>query len=183
MNLIRVGSRLLSRTSPMLLLATGAAAALSLPPVRRRLRSAAVTATKGALVVADRVKDIRGKMREKVENVAAREGVEEHCSTAKVKENFNSFRNKLKARRRRIAVAATAGVLAVSDKAKSVREEFKEIIDEAKASRQRHSTHTNEELRSPEIASIGDDLEAVDTNMIHERPRRRRVAARRLNKY
>ncbi len=180
MNPIRFGTRLLSRSSPVLLFVTGAAAALSFPPVRHGIRSAAVMTTKGVLVVADKVKAIGEKMREKVENVATRSGIEEHSHIDEVKEDLDSLGNNLKSRRRRVAVAATAGVLAISDKAKSLRKDFRDIVDEARASRQQYSKHTRGEQYSNDIQETDTAIESVDATIGYGHMKKKRITAKRM---
>ncbi|HWR41913.1 hypothetical protein [Sporomusa sp.] len=130
MNILRMGARIISKSSPILLIASGTALALTLPPVRRGLRTFAVKATKGALIVSDEVKNLTAKMRDKASDIVveARETGECPCPAAAIK----SLRSSAKVKGRRIAVATTAGVLSMQEKAKSVRDEFKDIVDEAK---------------------------------------------------
>lgn len=133
MNILHIGSRMISRSSPMLLAATGAVMVLAFPPVRRGLRSAAVLATKGALIVSDGVKEAAAKMRENAESIVqeAREMEGSDCPCTAVKSMGASVKNKS----RKMAVSTTAGLLSVKDRAKSAREELKSIVNEAKERR------------------------------------------------
>lgn len=130
MNIFHIGSRMLSRSSPVLLAATGAAVVLAFPPVRRGLRSAAVLATKGALMVSDKVKDAAAKMRENAESIMQEAREKEDCNDPcpAVKAVGTSVKNKS----RKMAVSTTAGLLALKEQAKSAREEWNSIVNEAK---------------------------------------------------
>jgi phosphopantothenate synthetase len=60
---------MLERTSPAGLLVGGAVLALSIPPVRRALRSAAVSITAGMLTLTERVQNMMATGREELEDL------------------------------------------------------------------------------------------------------------------
>lgn len=129
-NVLRMGSRMINGTSPVLLAATGAMLALTLPPVRRTIRSAAVLATKGVLIAGDEIKEITGRLRENAESIVqeARETGEIQCPS----EAIHSMRTSAKAKGRKMAVAATASLLAMKERAKASQQDLRSIVDEAK---------------------------------------------------
>ena len=129
-NVLRMGSRIISGTSPVLLAATGAVIALTFPPVRRTIRSAAVLATKGVLIASDELRHATNRIRENAESIVqeARETGEIQCPS----EAIRSMRTSAKATGRKMAVAATAGLLAMKERAKSSQENLRSIVDEAK---------------------------------------------------
>ncbi|QDR82384.1 hypothetical protein [Sporomusa termitida] len=153
MNFLRMGARILTRSAPALLLAGGAALVLTLPPVRRGLRMAAVQATKGALIVGDEVKNLTAKLRDKASDIVveARERGGCPCPGAAL----TSLRSSAKVKGRQIAVATTAGVLSVQEKAKSVRDDFKDIVDEAKQRRGANQADPEKEITGTEIPHDG----------------------------
>lgn len=108
MNVFNLGAKMISKTSPLLLVLAGVAIALAFSSNRRDLRGVAVKATKGALVAKDKVRNAAEKMRQ------------ESCEKA------------AKAKGRRFAVAAAAKVLTLKEKAQI---EFKSIVEEAKERR------------------------------------------------
>lgn len=57
MNIFRIGSRIISHTSPVAFAATGVALALSIPRVRKGLRTVAAVALAGVLGVADSLRN------------------------------------------------------------------------------------------------------------------------------
>lgn len=69
MFIMRSISRVIERTSPAGLIIGGAVIALSLPPVRNLLRSAAVTAVAGALTLSERAQNIIASGREGVKDI------------------------------------------------------------------------------------------------------------------
>lgn len=108
MNFLNFGAKMISKTSPLLLVASGVAIALAFFPDRRDLRSAAVTATKGALAAKDKMKNVAEELRTG------------YCP------------KDTKAKGRRIAVTATKKVLTLKEKAQT---EFQSIVEEAKEQR------------------------------------------------
>lgn len=106
MNYLHWGARMITKSSPALLLLGGAALACCSQPVRRGLHRMAVQATKGILIVNDEVK-----------NLASKSSATRTCP---------------KCHGRRMAVAAVGGVLTVKEKAGAVCNEFSTIIEEAR---------------------------------------------------
>lgn len=139
MNILRYGAGLLQRTSPAGLLLGGAAVALTIPPVRRGLRAAAVAATRGVLSITGEAKHHLQQMQATADPKA------DSCIACDVAE-------KIRSKPRKLAVAATMGALAVSDKAKALvqdaNDSIKSIIEEAK------NPHT--------AAESGDDTDIHD---------------------
>lgn len=69
MLLIRSVSRMIERTSPTGLIIGGAILALSIPTVRRALRSTAVSVVAGALTLSERIQNMVASGREGLEDV------------------------------------------------------------------------------------------------------------------
>ena len=55
MRILSMGAKILSRSSPVLLVGGGAAIVFALPAVRLGLRATLVAATRGALIITDKV--------------------------------------------------------------------------------------------------------------------------------
>jgi vacuolar-type H+-ATPase subunit H len=180
MNILHMGSRVISRSSPMLLAVTGTAMAFAFPPVRRGLRSAAVLATKGALIVSDGVKEAAARMRENAESIVqeAREMEDHDCPCTAVKSMGASVKNKS----RRMAVSTTAGLLSMKDRAKSAREELKSIVNEAK---ERRAASFEETAQPAEMsaehgeASFSDGLETQLPDIGPDSPQKKRSTPRK----
>ncbi|MDF2569347.1 MAG: hypothetical protein K0R55_951, partial [Sporomusa sp.] len=115
MSILRMGSWIISRSSPAVLIASGAALALAVPAVRRGFRAALVTATKGALVISDEVKNLTEKVRVGASDIVEEARQTSCCPCPAIK----SLRSSAKVKGRRMAVATTAGVLSIQEKAKS----------------------------------------------------------------
>lgn len=159
MNILRMGARILSRSSPLLLVASGAALALTFPPIRRGLRTAAVKATKGVLIVSDQIKDVTTKMRAGASDMAAeeRQARKPSCPATMIR----AFRASAKTKGRRMAVATTAGVLDMKEKAKDIRDEIKGIVEEAKQVRQANRSdveHNNVGAANTDSDRLNDEL-------------------------
>lgn len=133
MNIMRLGTRFLNNSSPLTLLATGAAIAIAFPPVRRGLRSAAILTTRGALAVADSVKELGDKIKENTADIVAEARDYSASPQDTLSETVDCIKDTVKNQGRRVAVATTAGALALSDKAKRIRSNFKDVVEEARA--------------------------------------------------
>lgn len=125
--------RLMGRVSPAILYLTGAAVVISLPPVRRMLRSAAVMTAKGVLAVAGGVKVGQEMVSEKVNDIVEEAKQTDACPEARVAEKIDRLRHKMRHHGRRLAVATAAGALSVAGTAKPIVDEFHDIVKEAKA--------------------------------------------------
>lgn len=181
MNILHMGSRIISRSSPILLAATGAAMVLAFPPVRRGLRSAAVLAIKGVLIVSDGVKEAAGKVKENAASIVqeAREMTDDDCPCTTVKAMGASVKNKS----RKIAVSTTAGLLSVKDQAKSARKGLESIVTEAKERRAVSLKETDVEpaelSADQEDAPLSDGLEAQLPDIGSDAPPKKRSASRK----
>ncbi len=71
MNVLRWGANIVKGTSPVNLILAGTVLAIASPPIRRRLRSAAVMATRGILLAAGTVQGTIATFRENLEDIAA----------------------------------------------------------------------------------------------------------------
>ena len=128
-NFIRWGSRVLTRSSPTMLIATGAALALALPPVRKGLRSAAILTTRGFLNITDQIQHIGTTMKEELEDFVAEARESTTQPTDTLSEQFKRLKHGTRSQFRRIAVTVTGGALAASDQAKSLQNKFEEVVD------------------------------------------------------
>lgn len=183
MNILRFGARLISRSSPVLLLAGGAVLALTLTPVRQGLRAVAVQATKGALVVGEGVKNVTARLQAEAAGIVAeaRESEPRACGRS-----LHSLTTCAKAKGRRMAVATTAGVLAVKEQAEALQGEFKGIVEEAKERREtKPPAAAGGEITDPGLTSteglerLPDGLEAPVAEIGPDAPRKRRSGAKK----
>ncbi|WP_371377925.1 hypothetical protein [Sporomusa aerivorans] len=129
-NIVRWGSRVLAQASPVMLVATGAALALALPPVRKGLRSAAILATRGILNISDQVQHTGAAIKEEVEDIVAE--AREIQPAEALSNQFKELKNDTRKQLRQMAVTATGGALALSDHAQSLRQKVQGMVDEAK---------------------------------------------------
>lgn len=116
---MQMGSRLLQRMSPVGLLFAGTALALSLPPVRRGIRSAAVMTTRGILMAASAVQHTGSAIREEIKDIMA-EARETDCPMCTT----------LEKQQRRLASATSHGLMNVSNKAKALSDRVKRFADD-----------------------------------------------------
>jgi hypothetical protein len=186
MNIFRIGARIISRSSPALLLAGGAVLALTLVPVRHGLRTVAVKATKGALIVGDGVKNLTAKLRAEATDIVAEARQTSQCSCSD--DSLKSLRSCAKVKGRRMAVATTVGVLNMKEKAKSIRDGFTEIVEEAKELRTTDplvdAGLSGAELTSSEGIGIEipqDGLEVPLGEIGPDAPRKRRTTSKKNN--
>ena len=121
MNIMRLGSRILGNSAPVALIATGAAIAVAFPPVRRSLRAVAVVTTRGALALADGVKQLGDQIKDSTADIVAEARTTGNIPHETISETVDCFKNTAKRQSRRVAVATATGALALSDKAKSLR--------------------------------------------------------------
>lgn len=139
MNILQWGSRVLTRTSPLGLAVGGAAIALSIPAIRKGLRRTTVIALGGIITATDEAKRLSIQSRQKLHAL-----IDEAKNTEDGKNSCGELAEKLRSQPRRLAVSATAGVLAVSDKAKGIANhathEFKSIVSDAKSLRDQSSS-------------------------------------------
>jgi len=125
MNVLRWGANMIEGASPGGLILVGTMLAIASPPVRRGLRSAAVTATRGVMMVVGAIQGTAATFRENIEDIAAEakspinpasdDESEENCTIAKAAKNHGH----------RLAVAATAGAMAIRDEMRGIVEEAK----------------------------------------------------------
>ncbi|TWH49228.1 hypothetical protein [Sporomusa sp. KB1] len=132
MNVLRWGSRMLSRTTPAGLILTGAAIALATPVVRRGLRSTALLATKGVLAITDQTKGVIARFKEDAEDFMAEARTTEQTTTREISNKWDEVKDHARRHRRRILAATATGVVAMSGKAKKLKHEFHDAIEEAK---------------------------------------------------
>ena len=168
MNIMRFGSRVIESSSPFALLATGAALAAAFPPVRRTLRSAAVLTTRGALSITDSVKQLGNQIKINTSGIIA-EAREARplAQGGAVSETLGCFKDSIKNQSRQLAVATTASALTLSDKAKSLKNDFKEVIAEARSGMETNASEGNTVHESSHITS-GETL--VGENISPEPP-------------
>ena len=126
---MRLGSRFIESSSPVALIATGAAIAVAFPPVRKGIRSVAVLTTRGALALADSVRGLGAQIKESTAGIVSEARDIDNTSQEAIADTMDCF----KKQGRRVAVATATGALALSDKAKSLRKNFRDVVDEAKA--------------------------------------------------
>ena len=183
MNILRIGARLLSRSSPALLLAGGAVLALTLTPVRQGLRLAAVQATKGALLVGEGVTSVTTKLKSEAAGIVAEARDSSQCDCGR---SLRSLGTCAKNKGRRMAVAATAGVLAMKEQAEALQDECKGIVAEAKERRETKplavadSGITDAGLTSTEgLELLPDGLEAPVGEIGPDAPRKKRTGAKK----
>jgi hypothetical protein len=160
MNILRFGSNLLRRSSPLGIILGGAALALAIPPVRQGFRTVAVAATRGILSITDEAKRITLTSRENMKDIMSEaKDPESGCPSCS---DFTESLADLKTKPRRLAVATTMGVLSVSDKAKSLykdaSKQVKSIVDEAKITKTFSDQSENEENISNHLSSEDTDL-------------------------
>jgi len=132
MNVLHWGSHILARTTPAGLILTGAAVALASPMVRRGLRSTVLLATKGVLAITDQTKGVIARVKEDAEDFVAEARATEQNTTSELAEKWDQVRHRARRHRRRLIAATATGVVAMSDKAKKLKHEFRDAIDEAK---------------------------------------------------
>lgn len=144
MQFLRMGSRILGRTSPWGFIAAGAAIALALPPVRKGLRCAAVATTRGVLGIMDQAIEFTSNIREQAEDIMAEARSGETCNMAK---DWEEAFETTKTYPRDLAIGAATAGLAVSEHvgehAKIVKEHVQGIVDEAKMRRARITSPVN----------------------------------------
>lgn len=145
MRIMRWGARILERSSPVVLLATGAAIAVAFPPVRRSLRTAAVLTTRGALALSDKVKQLGARIKENTAGIIAEAREFDNQPQTTISETVDCLKDTAKKQGRRVAVATAAGALALSDKAKALRKDFKEVMEEARADLADHKDTDDED--------------------------------------
>ncbi|CUH97772.1 hypothetical protein P22_3916 [Propionispora sp. 2/2-37] len=170
MNFMRLGTRFLNNSSPLTLLATGAVIAIAFPPVRRGLRSAAVMTTRGALALADSVKEVGDRIKESTADIVSEARDYSDSPQETFSETVDCIKDTVKNQSRRVVVATTAGALALSDKAKRLRRNFKDVVEEARA---------NLEDRDGEDDAFADEDSnnsphgSLDTDLENSRPHNR----------
>ena len=142
MNIFQFGSRVLSRTSPLGLAVGGAVLALSIPAVRKGLRKTTVVALSGIISVTDEAKRVSAHSRQKL-HAFVNEIKQGECG-----DSCQEITRKIRSKPRKLAVAATAGVLTISDKAKGLAtqatDEFKSIVADARSLRDQPNTVQDE---------------------------------------
>lgn len=111
MNVFRLGAKLIGHTSPVMLIATGAVLALSLPLIWRRLHAVIVPAT--------------------ATSSGAAGGAKHMDSTTENRLAKTQEADKLS---RRTALAATSGALSVAGQAENLRSKIRDTLPEATGS-------------------------------------------------
>jgi hypothetical protein len=156
MNILRFGSELAKRSSPAGIILGGAALVLAVPPVRQGLRAVTVAVVRGILSISAEAKKVTTASRESLEGIISEAKNSDTSYASDL--DFTEGVAKLKTGSHHFAVAATMGVLTVSDKAKSLYQDaskqFKTIVQEAKK--------TKEPSNSPEIDTH--EIESVHHN-------------------
>jgi hypothetical protein len=152
MNFLRYGTRMLQGASPAGLLVGGTVMFLGFPVLRKGLRTLAVVVTRGVLSITDKAKEITAVSRESMEDIVREaKNADTNCPGCP---DFTENMADLKAGSRRLAVAATVGVLNASDKAKSLykdaSEQVKNIVDEAKTTQ---GSSVAPKIEAPETTS------------------------------
>lgn len=155
-NIIRWGSRFLKHSSPTMLIATGAALALTLPPVRRGLRSALVLTTRGLLRLTDQVQYLGATMKEELEDVVA-EAREGKTHPSELSTCFKKLGHSTRRHFRRMAVTAAGGALAVSDQAHRLGKKLKAVAEDTKEKPAQSAADTHAE----DIQKFRDGLDPV----------------------
>lgn len=141
MSFLRMGSRMLSRTSPLGLITGGVVVAMAVPAVRKGLRRVAVVGLSGVLSLTDEARQLSASSRQKIKDLISEAKNTDH------KLNCSKLTSRLKEKPRRMAVAAAAGVLAASDKARGLAQdashELKDIVADAKNLRSQNASSAN----------------------------------------
>jgi hypothetical protein len=115
MNILRVGSRIISRSNPVLLVATGAAIALSLPPVRKGLWSAAIFATRSLIKAKEELQSLGSRLQEEAEKLVAE--ARYNCDSSRSDcEMIDSMSDSARENGRELVETAVTDSLAVNDK-------------------------------------------------------------------
>lgn len=159
MYILRWGSRILERSSPAGLIVGGAALALTLPPVRRGLRATAVLATRGVLMVADKINYLGATLQETAEDLVAeaREPMPDPADS--IRDRWDSIRDRAKQRHRKVAVAAAGSYLAAKERAGAMRDDFETIVEEARQKGDDLHLQVSDEIADAAEPQIRDGLE------------------------
>lgn len=181
---MRLGARIIENGSPVALLATGAAIAVAFPPFRRSLRAAAVLTTRGALALTDSVKQLGDQIKNSTANIVAEAREFDNTPQETISETVDCLKDTAKKHGRRVAVATAAGALALSDKAKSLRKDFNEVVEEAKSGLADNTNeNTNEvpvnESQAGEVPEVSGESSPKISDIDSENediPRRRRIS-------
>jgi hypothetical protein len=182
MNIMRLGSRFIESSSPVALIATGAAIAVAFPPVRKGLRSVAVLTTRGALALADSIRGLGYQIKESTANIVSEARDIDNTPQEAISETMDCLKHTARKQGRRVAVATAAGALVLSDKAKSLRKNFKDVVDEAKADLAVETYENNEATNyvdAVDESQASDQLEESSLQLIDDKletddlPRRR----------
>lgn len=151
MNFMRFGANIIERSSPVGLLAGGLALALAIPPIRRSLRAIAITAVGGVLSISEEAKRITSQSRSNFQGIVAEAKSEDCCPSC---DDFSDAIQEVRSVPRQMAVKATAGVLAVKEKAKSLLDdtskELHNIVQEAKQEQKKDIIDEDEHISRPE---------------------------------
>ncbi len=155
MNILHVGTRILRNTSPLGLVAGGVAAVLTIPLLRKSVRRASVVALSGVITIADEAKHLSAQSRQKLRDLMTEVQSAEHRDC-----------HELRVQPRQLAVKATAGALAVSDKAKDLAHnashELKSIITDARTLRSQNNV--SEEKSRQVKDGLEDDFADIPPN-------------------
>lgn len=166
MNIMRLGSRFIESSSPVALIATGAAIAVAFPPVRKGLRSVAVLTTRGALALADSVRGLGNQIKESTADIVSEAREIDNAPQEAIADTMDCLKHTAKKQGRRVAVATAAGALALSDKAKSLRKKFNDVVDEARADLAVESYENND--ATSYIDAVDDVDEAQTSDHLEE---------------
>lgn len=163
MSFLRYSTRMLQGASPVGVLVGGTVLFLGLPLLRKGLRCAAVLTARAIYSVTDEAKKVTSASRESMEDIISEAKTPDTCCPSC--SAFKQSAADLRKRPRRLAVAATVGVLNASDKAKSLykdaSQQVKTIIEEAKSTKISSDPPETDiqEDESPPHSSEADDLE------------------------
>jgi hypothetical protein len=130
--ILRWGSHILERSTPAALIVGGAAVALTLPPVRRGLRATAVLATRGILMVADKISDVGASLQETAEDLIAEAREPVPGPVDSIRDRWASIRNRAKRNHHKLAVTAAGGYHAAKERIGALRENLETLAEEAR---------------------------------------------------
>lgn len=124
--------RMSNEVSPAVFLLAGAAALLSLPPVRRAVLSSARMVMRSVLQMAHDYEHNKNQVKEKTRQVIGRVELPDEFSPEFPDEKLERFGRRIKTHGRKVAVLTAAGALSIVDRTKPFVDEIQNIIREAK---------------------------------------------------
>ncbi|MFZ7103179.1 MAG: hypothetical protein ACOWWO_11075 [Peptococcaceae bacterium] len=136
MNLIKTGMRMIYGTSPLGLVAIGGLLAITLAPTAKKTaRKTAVLAAKGALAVAGASNKVLSNVRENLSTIVEEAGANKESTTA-----YEDMKNRIRIRKRALAVGATKGVIKVTNKVNEARDNINSHVNDLIQEAQNTST-------------------------------------------